>query len=295
MNYRHAFHAGNHADVLKHLVLTLVLARLAAKEKPFFVLDTHAGRGIYDLEGEAARRSPEFEGGIARLLSGELPPVFDDYRALVRSENPDRPAHGPIRWYPGSPSIIASSLRPGDAYVACERHPAEAAALGDRLGRRPGVRIEERDGYEALRALLPPPARRGLVLIDPPFEAPGEFDRLARALSDGFRRFAGGVFAVWYPIKDHVALRGFARSAVASGFAKRLTVELCVKAPADGAMAGSGLFIANPPFGLGDALQSALPVLAARLAAGPGGAWRLHETEGEAVLTDAGEGAASWL
>lgn len=300
MNYRHAFHAGNHADVLKHLALVLILSRLAVKDKPFFVLDTHAGRGLYDLASDAARRSPEFETGIARLfdappIDAHLRDVFEPYLAHIRAENPD----GGLRWYPGSPALIAACLRGGDRFVACERHPQEYEALQGALQGASGgaarsgagcgkIVIERRDGYEALRALLPPTARRGLVLIDPPFEAPGEFDRLATALKDGARRFAHGVFMVWYPIKDHRGLRRFNDAAQGAGFTRHLTAELTVKPAIDGAMAGSGLFITNPPFGLAAALTEALAHLAALLRTGSQSTWHLSETENGSVNTHGG-------
>ena len=211
-----------------------------------------------------------------------------------------------MRWYPGSPAIIAHYLRPGDRFVACDRHPAEAAALEAFLSAahrtekpRPAVRAEARDGYEALRAMLPPAARRGLILIDPPFEVPGEFDRLAQCLEDGFRRFATGIFALWFPIKDHAGLRVFTARALGAGFDKTLIAELSVKAAADGTMSGSGLFIANPPFGLSGALAEALPFLAETLTphhdAGAGAGWRLNEQEGARVIVDRRAGDTRWL
>lgn len=286
MNYRHAFHAGNHADVLKHAALCLALARLRAKDKPFAVIDTHAGRGLYDFAGPEAARSPEFETGIARLIAAnDAPPSLAPYLDVVRAHNPFAPPAGPLRWYPGSPVIAREALRPGDTLKLCERHPAEAAALtavlrGEGAAADARVKIFEMDGYEAVRAFLPPPERRGLVLIDPPFEAPGEFDRIARALEDGARRWASGVFMVWHPVKqggegaDLLARRP-------ARFAKFLHAELCVRAPDGRGLAGSGVFVANPPFGMGEALADALPYLVRLLATGPGATWRLAACEGD--------------
>ncbi|MEK7266050.1 MAG: 23S rRNA (adenine(2030)-N(6))-methyltransferase RlmJ, partial [Pseudomonadota bacterium] len=196
MNYRHAFHAGNHCDVLKHAALTLALGLLTAKEKPFMVLDTHAGRGLYDLDSEAAARSGEHLGGIARIFEdGDAPEALSPYFDAVRRQNP----FGGLRWYPGSPAIVRDALRPGDSAKFCELHPDEREALEAAIDGDRQVRIYDRDGYQAVRAFLPPPERRGLVLIDPPFEAPGEFERLAGALADGIERWASGVFMIWRP------------------------------------------------------------------------------------------------
>ncbi len=294
MNYRHAFHAGNHADVLKHAALCLVLARLRAKEKPFAVIDTHAGRGLYDLASPEAARSPEFETGIARLIAvKDAPAALGPYLEIVRAHNPFAPSEGPVRWYPGSPAIAREALRAGDSLKLCERHPAEAAALtaalrGEGAAADARVKIFEMDGYEAVRAFLPPPERRGLVLMDPPFEAPGEFDRIARALEDGARRWASGVFMVWHPIKDGgEGADLFARRP--ARLEKFLRAELCARAPDGRGLAGSGLLFANPPFGMGEALADALPYLARLLTTGPGARWRLVAGEGEAATTVEGE------
>jgi len=292
MNYRHAFHAGNHCDVLKHAALVLVLGRLAAKEKPFSVLDVHGGRGLYDLHGEAARRSSEHEAGIGRIF-GETGPARDAPAALrpyldaVVGQNP----FGGLRWYPGSPLLIQGALREGDSAKFTELHPEERAALEVALGRDRRIKIFQRDAYEAVRAFLPPVERRGLVLIDPPFEKPGEYDRLAAALADGVKRFANGVFMVWRPVKDEAGWRGFLEKVDALDLQKTLVVELGVTVPARDKLTGSGLFIVNPPFGLGADLSQILPWLAPRLAVGPGGRWSLTECEGSNILTDA-KGAA---
>jgi 23S rRNA (adenine2030-N6)-methyltransferase len=288
MNYRHAFHAGNHCDVLKHAALCLVLERLKAKEKPFAVLDTHAGRGLYDLMSEAALKTAEYKGGVARVLGDPAPPpsLMPYVDAVVRA-NP----FGGLRWYPGSPAIVADALRQGDSAKFCELHPEERAALEATMGADGQVKIFDRDGYQAVRAFLPPVERRGLVLVDPPFERPGEYTRLAEALADGLKRWATGVFMVWRPVKDATGWREFSRAM--EGIGDTLNVDLNIRGPVDDKLTGSGLFIVNPPFGLSASLADALPWLADRLAIGPGAGWSLVERERGAVLRDE-KGAAAW-
>lgn len=285
MNYRHAFHAGNHGDVLKHAALSLVLARLRDKPNPFMVLDTHAGRGLYDLESDEAGRSGEHRGGIARLTGADAPAPLSPYLGAVRRANP----FGGLRWYPGSPAIIKDALRDGDSAKFCELHPEERAALQSAIGADPQVRIYARDGYEAVRAFLPPAARRGLVLIDPPFEQPGEFDRLAGALADGLRRWASGVFMIWRPQKDETGYQRFLSRLEALSIPKSLVAELSIAKRETDRLTGSGLVVVNPPYGLGDALAAILPHLARRLAIAPGGGWTIREREkGEPIRDEGG-------
>lgn len=275
MNYRHAFHAGNHCDVLKHTVLCLILDRLKTKEKPFAVLDTHAGRGLYDLESEAALKTAEHRGGIARVtVEGAPPAALRPYLEAVARANP----FGGRRWYPGSPQIVADALRRGDSAKFCELHPEERAALEAALGADRQVKIFDRDGYQAIRAFLPPVERRGLVLIDPPFEQPGEYDRLAEALTGGLRRWATGIFMIWRPVKDAAGWRNFLNAAEPLA-GDTLNIELTTRGPVEDKLTGSGLFIVNPPFGLAASLSESLPWLASRLAAGPGAGWSLIERE----------------
>jgi 23S rRNA (adenine2030-N6)-methyltransferase len=281
MNYRHAFHAGNHCDVLKHAALCLVLERLKAKEKPFAVLDTHAGRGLYDLMSEAALRTAEHKGGVARVLADPAPPVaLAPYIEAVARANP----FGGLRWYPGSPMIVVEALRDGDSAKFCELHPEERDALEAAVGSDGLVKIFDRDGYQAVRAFLPPVERRGLVLIDPPYEQPGEYARLAEALGDGMKRWATGIFIIWRPVKDACGWREFTHTA--EGIGDTLTVELNIRGPVDDKLTGSGLFIVNPPFGLSESLAEALPWLADRLAIGPGAGWSLKESERGVVIRE---------
>lgn len=272
MNYRHAFHVGNHADVLKHAVLLFCLDALRRKPAPFAVLDTHAGRGLYDLDGEASQRSPEWRRGVGRLWNRtDAPPMIARYLAAVRAFN----ANGVLRTYPGSPALAASNLREHDALMACELHPEEHAALRRTLPRDPRVQMHARDGWEALAALLPLPQRRGLVLIDPPYEAADELTRTARALAPALKRFGHGVYLWWRPLKAESALDAADAEARAQGARESLRADLWVAPPQrDGKLAGSSLFLINPPFGLDGALREALPWLAAALSQ-DGGGWRV--------------------
>lgn len=272
MNYRHAFHAGNHADVLKHLVLTLCLDALKRKPAPFAVLDTHAGRGAYDLQSEEAARSPEWQDGIALLWDwADAPAPVARYLDAIRAFN----CGGALRTYPGSPALIATALREHDVLDACELHPADASTLRKTL-RTPNVRVHERDGWEALGALLPPAQGRGLVLIDPPYEALGELERGAKALGAPLKRFAHGVYLWWRPLKSQSALDAADAEVKAQGAREILRADLWVDTPQpQGRLTGSSMLLINPPFGLRETLQQTLPALAGRLATGASG-WRLQ-------------------
>lgn len=265
MNYRHGYHAGNFADVLKHTALCELLRLLTSKDKKLFVLDTHAGAGGYDLDAPLARRTSEAEAGIARLAampSAGMPSVVARYLAAVAAfDRKFGPAGGGLRRYPGSPRLIRAALRPGDRFIACELHPEEALALKREFAGDRAVEVRQADGYKALKALLPPIERRGLVLIDPPFEAADEFDRVLRALRQAVRRFATGCYAVWYPIKDDAAV-AFVRDLAAF---KPLTLELRLDAIEPGKLAACGLGIINPPWRFEEAMREAMPWIAAGL------------------------------
>ncbi len=270
LNYRHAFHAGNHGDVLKHVALVFCLDALKRKPASFAVLDTHAGRGVYDLAAAEAVRSPEWTGGIGRLWGQEgLPDALARHLAAIAAHN----AGGDLRLYPGSPTLIAAALREGDELHACELHPEEYAALRRSLGRAPGVRLHERDGYEALAALLPPTQRRGLVLIDPPYEAPDELALALAAIKGALHRFAHGIYLWWRPLKSASALAAVDAELMSSGAVRStLRADLWVDAPRpEGRLTGSSILLLNPPFGLEPALREALPALAGLLAAGASG------------------------
>lgn len=271
MNYRHGYHAGNFADVLKHLALCELLRLLTAKDKKLFVLDTHAGAGGYDLGGSLARRTREAETGIVRLAAAPrttMPAAVARYLAAVAAyERKFGPATDGPRRYPGSPRLVRGALRPGDRFVACELHPEEALALKREFAGDRAVEVRQADGYKALKALLPPVERRGLVLIDPPFEVTDEYERLLRALRQGVRRFATGCYAVWYPIKDETAA-AFVRDLAAF---KPLILELRLDGIAPGKLAACGLAVINPPWRFEEAMREALPWIAEQL--GPAVSW----------------------
>lgn len=263
MNYRHAFHAGNHADVLKHAVLCFALARLAAKDKPFAVIETHAGRGAYDLTGDAAQRTGEAAQGVAKVLEASDPPeALAPYLAAVRRFGAAR--------YPGSPLLALDALRAGDRYRGCELHPEEFAALRAACGRDPRARLLQIDGYTGLRSLLPPPERRGLVLIDPPFEAADEFATLAPALIEAVRRWPSGGFLVWMPEKDARAVAAFEDELVSAAIPDMVAARLRVRADAEKGLAASRVLLVRPPHPFEAAFADALPWLARTLAQGEG-------------------------
>jgi len=269
MNYRHGYHAGNFADVLKHVALVELLRLLTAKDKKLFVLDTHAGVGGYDLTGGLAARTREAEAGIARLMAlprAGMPAAVARYLAAVaaydRKFGPKVGGGEGLRHYPGSPRLVRAGLRPGDRFVACELHPQDALSLKREFAGDRAVDVRQADGWHALKALLPPVERRGLVLIDPPFEAADEFETLARALRQALRRFATGCYAIWYPIKDDEAVEAFIASLADL---KTLVLELRLKAAPAGKLAACGLAVINPPWTFQETMAEALPWLAAAL------------------------------
>jgi 23S rRNA (adenine2030-N6)-methyltransferase len=257
MNYRHAYHAGNFADVHKHAILTLLLAHLRRKDTPFHVLDTHAGIGRYDLAGVEAGKTGEFEEGIAKLLAAPAHPLLSAYLDLVRAEN----GPGSLRFYPGSPVLTRALLRPDDRLTLVELHPEDAATLRELFKRDRQVIIREEDAYQALKACLPPKERRGLVLIDPPYEVKDEFRRMVKGLGEALRRFPTGIYALWYPIKSPAEVARFKDELV--NFGKPcLTAELMSRDPEDETkLNGSGLAVINPPWQLDGQMASLLPLL----------------------------------
>ena len=262
MNYRHAFHAGNHIDVFKHAALTLVLERLLAKPQPFAVLDTHAGIGVYDLTSDEATRTGEFQEGVARV-SGRPIDSAPAYSRLIAEMNPDG-----LCTYPGSPEVVRRLIREQDRLVLCELHPADFATLKARYRSDPRIAVHHRDGYEAIGALLPPPERRGLVLIDPPFEKTDETRTLVRAVNAGLKRWSTGTFMIWYPIKDRAISDALTQAARA--WPKALRAELCPYAPGESSLPGGGLIFCNTPYQLDEKLQALAAELVGRLGAGSG-------------------------
>lgn len=279
MNYRHAFHAGNHADVLKHVVLLALCDALTAKPSPLYALDTHAGRGLYRLDGAAAQRTGEARGGIERLAgAGRLPAPLLRYLDAVEA---CRAQHGPAS-YPGSPWLLAYALRAQDRIACCELQSEETVRLRAAVGDDPRVAVHHRDGYAAMHALLPPRVDgerfgRGLVLVDPPYEKQqGEFDDAFDALRDGLARWPQGTFALWYPVKLRRALQPAYRRAAALPARSALVVELLVR-PDDSPlrMNGSGLLLLNAPWRLDERLREAMSVLPRLLGEDGGGSWRM--------------------
>lgn len=273
MNYRHAFHAGNFADVMKHALLARILTHLALKTTPFFVLDTHGGIGLYDLEADEATRTGEWLRGIALTeapFSDEVEQLLAPWRTVLAET---RFRHGPTA-LPGSPVIIGEMLRPGDRGLAVELHPADFELLKEALVPVAGIRALHLDGWTALHANIPPKERRGLVLIDPPYEKPGELLAATEQLVRALHKWPTGIVALWYPVKDRRSVDDVAARLRASGLRKLLRLELYIDAngPPD-RLNGCGLIIANPPWQLDKEAEILLPALANRMAPdGRGGA-----------------------
>ncbi len=284
MNYRHAYHAGNFADVLKHVVLTRIAEYLKRKDKAFRVIDTHAGIGLYDLSSKEAQKTGEWKGGIGRLMEATLPAdaaaLLAPYLDAIRAMN----SVGGLNDYPGSPVLARHLMRSQDRLTAIEMHPADAEALKARFAGDFQTRVIELDGWLALGAHMPPKEKRGLVLVDPPFEEAGEFDRIFEGLQRALRRWPGGVYALWYPIKDRKAVARFRERLAGAGIPKLLDIGLEIRGAGDEPrMDGSGLAIVNPPYQLEDEMRVLLPVLQDVLADGPGARWaidRLGTTAG---------------
>ena len=272
MNYRHAFHAGNHADVLKHLVLSRLLALLGRKEAPFAYLDSHAGVGLYDLAGDQASRTGEWREGIGRLWqAAAAPELLQDYLEVIRAMNPD----GQLRYYPGSPELARLLSREQDRLQLNEKHPEDGRLLKDNMRGDRRVAVHLGEGWLVPRALMSTREKRVLLLIDPPFEQADELERCLQALGEALGRMRQAIVAIWSPIKDERQLKRFYAGLQRSGAPKLLRAELLVHRPDDPArLAGSGLAIANPPWGLEQELQQLLPWLAEHLAQSEGG-WRL--------------------
>jgi 23S rRNA (adenine2030-N6)-methyltransferase len=268
MNYRHAFHAGNHADVLKHLVISRIIALLSRKEAPFAYLDSHAGVGLYDLQGDQATRTGEWLEGIGRLWDApDLPEATADYFGVLRTLNPD----GALRYYPGSPELASQLTREQDRVLLNEKHPEDGQLLKDNMKGDRRVAVHLGEGWHVPRALLPVAEKRALLLIDPPFEKVDELERCVTALDEAIGRMRQTVVAIWYPIKDERQLKRFYQGLEKSSAPKLLRVELFVHAPDDAnRLAGSGLAIANAPWGLEDELKQLLPWLANKLAQSQG-------------------------
>ena len=282
MNYRHAFHAGGFADVIKHIVLVRMLSYLQEKQAAFRVIDTHAGAGVYDLTGDEAQRSGEWLTGIARVMQARFSetalPLVAPYLDIVRTFNPPRE----LKAYPGSPLIARALLRPQDRLTACEVEPKTRKRLIEALRRDTQARVVDLDGWMALPAFVPPNERRGLVLVDPPFEARDEFERMATGFADAFAKWPTGSYLLWYPVKSRRATDELARHvadvvAASKPAGKCLRLEFSV-APQEtgGGLASTGLLIVNPPWTLAAELKTILPELEKPLGQGGAGRFRLE-------------------
>lgn len=276
MNYRHAYHAGNFAEVVKHAALARVVAHLREKPAAFRILDTHAGAGLTDLAGPEATRTAEWRDGVGRLraatLDGRVHALLAPYLDAIAACNPD----GQLRAYPGSPVLVRAWLRAQDRLLACELEPAAACALARRMRGDARVKVVTIDGWTALSAYLPPKERRGAVLIDPPFEQPGEFARLADGLVVAHRKWATGTYLAWYPIKDRGEVDAFCRKLLRTGIPKVLRAELTIGPERAAArLAGTGLIVINPPWTLERDLATLLPALAGVLGRERSGTFQL--------------------
>lgn len=280
LSYRHAFHAGNHADVLKHLVLVQICQHLAHKDAPFWYIDTHAGAGCYDLEAGYATKLAEFQGGIGKLwLREDLPPAVAEYMNLVHALNPD----GKLRRYPGSPWLASKLLREQDRLRLFELHSTDARLLQEQFrsaGRK--VAVTAADGFAGIKAILPPPPRRALVLIDPSYETRNDYQEVRKGLQDALKRFPIGTYAVWYPQLFRSESRQLPERLKALPAKSWVNVTLSVtKPPKDGfGMYGSGMFIINPPWTLVETLQETLPWLVKALGQDSGAQFTL-ESQGD--------------
>jgi 23S rRNA (adenine2030-N6)-methyltransferase len=262
LSYRHAFHAGNHADVLKHFVEVSVLDYLLGKDKPLRYIDTHAGPGMYDLTSGYAAQNEEFRSGIARLWNAQsLPAPLSRYVDCIRTLNAD----GKLAAYPGSPAIARSLLRADDRLALFELHPSDFALLDSWASNDKRIRLQQTSGFEGLIAQLPPRERRALVLIDPPYEVKQDYESVVDMLRSALKRFANGVYVIWYPL---LARGDVARMKLALRNLPELrwiNAELRITAASDSGMFGSGVFVVNPPWPLQDQLQQCLPVMVSAL------------------------------
>lgn len=264
MNYRHLYHAGNFADVVKHVVLIVLLQALQRKEAPFCFLDTHAGIGLYELESAEAQKKQEYENGIAKLFaesSETLPAAIHDYLTIVRQYN----AGNHLSIYPGSPYIAGQLLRSQDQMILCELHPADYLALKENMRGAKSVAIHHIDAYLAMKAFIPPKQKRGLVLIDPPFEITHEFEKITHALEKALTHWRGGNFMVWYPLKNKSAVADFYRDI------QQLQAEYCIlhfsltTEVAPGKLSACGILLINPPWQIKETLANTLPALSSAL------------------------------
>lgn len=282
MNYRHAYHAGNFADILKHIILARCLTHLKEKPAPFRVIDTHAGVGIYDLMSSEARRTSEAESGIVRLEKQDWPQEIAELLLPLRSAIENTRVHHGASAYPGSPAIIRSLMRAEDRLIANELHPDDYRQLREVFSFDGRVKCLELDAMTALIASIPPKERRGLILIDPPYEERDEFAKLVQMIKQAHRKWATGIYAIWYPVKSKAEINWFIGELRKTGIAKILRIEQTIDEVREGApLSSSGMIIINPPWRLADEMKQVLPWLDRVLAAGPGHNWRVDWIQGE--------------
>lgn len=265
LSYRHAFHAGNHADVLKHYVLHAVLAYFNQKDKPYWVIDTHAGAGMYQLNSEFASKNAEYSTGIARLLNAtNRPTSVDDYVQTIMSFN--QPAT--LLAYPGSPMIAAHQVRTGDKLRLFELHPSDFKLLSENIPPSRQTQVEMLDGFKGIKACLPPPTKRAVVLIDPPYEVKDDYQHVVHCIQDSLKRFSTGTYLIWYPLLQRTEPEHMVQQLHTLGIQNWLDVRLTVQQPSTEGygMHGSGMFIINPPWTLPALLNESLPWLAQQLA-----------------------------
>jgi len=259
LSYRHSFHAGNHADVLKHTVQSLIIESLKEKEKPFLYLDTHAGAGRYQLSGEHAERTGEYLEGIARIWQrDDIPEELAAYMSVVNHFNRNES----LRYYPGSPLIARQLLREEDKLQLTELHPSDFPLLRSEFQKDDRTRVARADGYQQLKAQLPPPSRRGLILMDPPYEMKTDYQDVVKGIQEGYKRFATGTYALWYPVVMRQQIKKMLRDLEATGIRRILQIELGVRPDSDQrGMTASGMIVINPPWKLEQQMNNVLPWL----------------------------------
>ncbi|CBJ83224.1 conserved hypothetical protein [Xenorhabdus bovienii str. Jollieti] len=259
LSYRHSFHAGNHADVLKHTVQSLIIESMKGKEKPFLYLDTHAGAGRYQLSGEHAERTGEYLEGIARIWQrDDIPEELTAYMSAVKALNP----HGVLRYYPGSPLIARHLLREYDELNLSELHSSDFPLLRSEFSRDERVRLLREDGYQQLKSKLPPKSRRGFVLIDPPYELKSDYQNVVKGILEGYKRFATGTYALWYPVVLRQQIKRMLKDLESTGIRRVLQIELGVRPDSDQrGMTASGMIVINPPWKLEQQMKAVLPWL----------------------------------
>lgn len=275
LSYRHSFHAGNHADVVKHIVEMLIIENLTQKEKGFYYLDTHSGVGRYRLFSQESEKTAEFEEGIARLWHrDDLPEEVQRYVDLIKKLN-----YGgkELRYYAGSPLIAAQMLRPQDRGLLVELHPTDFPLLRNNFKEFKNISVKRDDGFQQVKATLPPKERRGLVLMDPPYEMKEDYDLVVNAIVEGYKRFATGIYAVWYPVVLRQQSKRIVKGLEASGIRKILQIELAVRPDSDQrGMTASGMIVINPPWQLEAQMKKILPYLTNVLVPEGTGSWSVN-------------------